>query len=75
MDDEEEGEDMLAQTRRVIYHKDGTFSFITDAKKIRTQLDKAGIIYVGGLNELKRFVEEIKSNKIKVKVRRKQLRH
>jgi len=64
------GQNVLSQTRSVKFHEDdGTFSFVLKSgKKIRLELNKAGIEYIGGTDELRRFVEQIESRKLKVNV-------
>jgi hypothetical protein len=61
----------LMETKRVVHHKDNTFSFISNSKKIRVELNEAGIRSVGGLEQLSRFIKEIQSGKRKVRISKK----
>jgi len=74
VNNEMKSESVLTETKRVIYHKDGTFSFITGSKKFRIQLDKAGIEYLGGVEELKKFINGIESGKRKVLITKEALK-
>lgn len=63
----------LMETKRVVHHKDNTFSFTSGSKKIRVELNEAGIRSVGGLEQLSRFIKEIQSGKRTVKISKKAL--
>jgi len=60
---------VLATTKTVIYHENNnTFSFISQSGEtiFRLELNKEGIQYLGGIEKLREFKNDIKLGKRKV---------